>query len=193
MKNTGNTSLAQIRRLTQAELLAEAARTELDNVASLRQHPHLEIERARNRARARDKHLQPAAATPRIRFRSDTTTTTISFSHPHLLLLPANDRPRHLNVRHLCPISGLPARYLDPRTLTPYATVQAFRTVRLLHLQAGETGEKPLDLLRKHKAACRTNTAQTPTPATTTPTHCDTPDPPLLLSRHTHNTTSTSS
>ncbi|GAA5879170.1 hypothetical protein JCM1840_006216 [Sporobolomyces johnsonii] len=31
-----------------------------------------------------------------------------------------------------CPITGLPARYRDPRTLTPYATLPAFRTLNSL-------------------------------------------------------------
>lgn len=40
----------------------------------------------------------------------------------HLLAIPARPRER-------CPITGLPAIYIDPRTGTPYANVQAFQEI----------------------------------------------------------------
>lgn len=55
------------------------------------------------------------------------------------------------HVRHICPISGLPARYMDPVTLTPYANLEAFSVIRQIHRQSTATGERPLDLLRRYK------------------------------------------
>ena len=55
------------------------------------------------------------------------------------------------HVRHICPITGLPARYMDPVTLTPYATLEAFSVIRQIHRQSIDTGERPLDLLRRYK------------------------------------------
>jgi vacuolar protein sorting-associated protein 72 len=37
---------------------------------------------------------------------------------------------RRIPQRHLCPITRLPAKYWDPITNTPYATLQAFRLIR---------------------------------------------------------------
>lgn len=51
----------------------------------------------------------------------------------------------------ICPISGLPARYLDPLTLTPYANLSAFRVLRRLYAIHLETNTPPIDLLREYR------------------------------------------
>jgi vacuolar protein sorting-associated protein 72 len=40
--------------------------------------------------------------------------------------------------RKFCPVTGLPARYVDPITGTPYATSQAFRIIRNKYINEGE-------------------------------------------------------
>ena len=40
--------------------------------------------------------------------------------------------------RKFCPVTGLPARYVDPITGTPYATSQAFRIIRNKYISEGE-------------------------------------------------------
>ena len=40
--------------------------------------------------------------------------------------------------RKFCPVTGLPARYMDPVTGTPYATSQAFRIIRNKYISEGE-------------------------------------------------------
>ena len=40
--------------------------------------------------------------------------------------------------RRFCPVTGLPARYVDPITGTPYATSQAFRIIRNKYISEGE-------------------------------------------------------
>ena len=46
-------------------------------------------------------------------------------------------RPRKPR-RKFCPVTGLPARYVDPITGTPYATSQAFRVIRNKYINEGE-------------------------------------------------------
>ncbi|CAI2737864.1 unnamed protein product [Dicrocoelium dendriticum] len=61
---------------------------------------------------------------------------------------PAPPRPRR-KIR-ICPISGLPAKYLDPVTLTPYANLAAFRVLRRLYQIHLETNTPAVDLLREY-------------------------------------------
>lgn len=50
-------------------------------------------------------------------------------------------RPR----RKLCPVTGLPAKYVDPLTCTPYATPYAFKVIRMRYVsEAEEKCEKRL-------------------------------------------------
>ncbi|CAL8107998.1 unnamed protein product [Calicophoron daubneyi] len=62
---------------------------------------------------------------------------------------PVPPRPRR-HVR-ICPISGLPARYVDPVTLTPYANLAAFRVLRRLYAIHLETNTPAIDLLREYR------------------------------------------
>ncbi|KAK4474398.1 hypothetical protein MN116_001557 [Schistosoma mekongi] len=62
---------------------------------------------------------------------------------------PAPIRPeRRLRI---CPITGQPARYLDPLTLTPYANLAAFRVLRRLYSIHLETKKPPMELLREYR------------------------------------------
>ncbi|KAH8866208.1 Vacuolar protein sorting-associated protein 72 [Schistosoma japonicum] len=51
----------------------------------------------------------------------------------------------------ICPITGQPARYLDPLTLTPYANLAAFRVLRRLYSIHLETRKPPMELLREYR------------------------------------------
>ena len=46
-------------------------------------------------------------------------------------------KPRKPRKR-CCPVTGLPAKYMDPLTGTPYATSQAFRIIRNKYISEGE-------------------------------------------------------
>lgn len=181
--------------------MAIAARTEEENVASLRQYQLLEIEKAKRAARARDRsafNAQPGV--PRVKYHSmrlplltssgaaasasgaptpgaqstnpsartllgpggqyyERTLITFSDQTHFEQVFPSThptQRKRQLvhqlsHVRHLCPITGLPARYMDPVTLTPYATLEAFSVIRQIHRQSIATGDRPLELLRRYK------------------------------------------
>ncbi|GAA6016927.1 hypothetical protein JCM10207_007849 [Rhodosporidiobolus poonsookiae] len=45
---------------------------------------------------------------------------------------PTKDRDGVAGRGYLCPITGLPAKYRDPRTLTPYATLAAYKVLTAL-------------------------------------------------------------
>ncbi|CAH8570075.1 unnamed protein product [Schistosoma turkestanicum] len=70
--------------------------------------------------------------------------------------LPEPDCPAPTPIRpkrrlRICPITGLPARYLDPLTLTPYANLAAFRVLRRLYSVHLETKKPPMELLREYR------------------------------------------
>ncbi|OON23789.1 YL1 nuclear protein [Opisthorchis viverrini] len=64
---------------------------------------------------------------------------------------PAPVAPRPRRIMRICPITGLPARYLDPVTLTPYANLAAFRVLRRLYQLHLETNTPAIDLLREYR------------------------------------------
>lgn len=111
-------------RLSQEQLLAEAKRTEEANRASL--EILLRIEEERKRVGP----VVPALTGPMVRFRSDRSATTVTFadtplpSPPFGLPAPTAPAPR------VCVVTGLPARYTDPKTGQAYATAAALRTLR---------------------------------------------------------------
>ncbi|THD18231.1 Vacuolar protein sorting associated protein 72, partial [Fasciola hepatica] len=65
---------------------------------------------------------------------------------------PVPPVPRPRRRMRICPITGLPARYLDPITLTPYANLAAFRVLRRLYAIHLETNAAPIDLLREYRS-----------------------------------------
>lgn len=70
-----------------------------------------------------------APAGPRVRTHSKGGCTTLTFIETDVpdtirATAPAPPPPAR------CVITGLPAKYRDPQTGTPYATLEAFRTIR---------------------------------------------------------------
>jgi len=67
---------------------------------------------------------------PRVRTHSKAGKTLVSFvdmpAVPDVINAKAPQPPAQVR----CVITGLPARYRDPQTGTPYATLDAFRTIR---------------------------------------------------------------
>lgn len=113
-----------LRRLTQEELLDEAKRTEIINRASL--EAMLKIQESK---KAVAEHKAPPSG-PRVVMRSRGGITTLTFTEadavPACLQAKAPTPPEPPR----CVVTGLPARYRDPQTGAPYATLDAFRTIR---------------------------------------------------------------
>jgi len=123
----------ELRRLTQAEILAEAAQTEIINRASLERM--LRQEEDKRRVIVRERNTDG----PRVKFHSkrtgDVVSNTITFVDmpvPSTIddIAPPYPAPQR------CTVTQAPAKYLDPVTNQPYATLEAFKMLR------GRTGRR---------------------------------------------------
>ena len=137
------------KRLTQEELLAEAKRTERENLASLEAYTRLEAEKKK----VKEKNHEIKG--PFIRFHSvvmpliedigkekktneSTSKSEEKYSRNFLVFTDTKSFPHQYFPQgkpkvakpQFCPITGLPARYVDPITKTPYATASAFKVIR---------------------------------------------------------------
>mmetsp|Transcript_24408 Transcript_24408/g.74495 ORF Transcript_24408/g.74495 Transcript_24408/m.74495 type:complete len:316 (+) Transcript_24408:106-1053(+) len=122
-KNKG----VEMRRLTQEEILAEAAQTEIINRASLEKMLRVEEEKRQVIVRVRD-HTGPRVRTKSVR-EGDSVRTYVTFTD--LPLPPSMDDVAPPYPPHVkCAVTGLTAKYFDPTTRSPYATLEAFRTLR---------------------------------------------------------------
>lgn len=129
-KQRRRTAPTEFKLLTQEELLAEAAQTEIENTKSLQQLVALEEETKRKADVQRDR-----AAGPSLRYlskrRGDGVVTVLATLH-------ANELPPDLCARvappaprpQTCVVTGQLARYRDPASGLPYATAEAFRELR---------------------------------------------------------------
>lgn len=147
-------------RLSQEQLLREAKRTEVKNLASLESY-RLQSEKKSYKEK---KHTLQGSI---IRYHS-MIMPTVALSHPtvtytdsmhttleqpvdgkysrNFIVFTDNDlycntfsypcptRPK----RVYCPVTGLPAKYVDPLTKLPYATAQAFRIIRNRYVKEKE-------------------------------------------------------
>mmetsp|Transcript_15440 Transcript_15440/g.43754 ORF Transcript_15440/g.43754 Transcript_15440/m.43754 type:complete len:283 (+) Transcript_15440:92-940(+) len=109
---------------TQEELLEEAKKTEVENLASLEELKKWEEEKKKKR-RQRVKQ----STGPQIRVRHTAKEKTISFPEGHFPDDLFGKAPPQ-EKQHQCPTSGKPAKYFDPVSKTWYADVDSFRTVR---------------------------------------------------------------
>jgi vacuolar protein sorting-associated protein 72 len=133
----------QGRKMTQEQLLEEAKQTEIENLASLEAYTRLEAEKKTFKAK---KHFING---PIIRYHSVTmpvmatddnksSETTDRYSRNFMIFTDTKSFPKSFFPTELpqkpkrlyCKITGLPAKYVDPITGYPYATMQAFRVIR---------------------------------------------------------------
>jgi vacuolar protein sorting-associated protein 72 len=128
-------------RLTQQQLLEEAARTEVENKRSLELLLMLQEERKRERVRV------ATLQAPRIVWRSssrgvrrdaqgnalDPVRQSLSFTMTSRVPQVINATAPPLPQRAICTITGLPAKYRDPRTGVPFRTPEAFQVIRGSH------------------------------------------------------------
>ncbi|CAL5221719.1 g3963 [Coccomyxa viridis] len=119
----------EFRPLTQEELLAEAAQTEIENTASVQA-----LMAAEEEVRARAASRKAKYSGPMLRYHSkkqgDTSVMLIEIAN---MLPPKHLQPQRAPLapaRSLCIITGQPAKYRDPETGMPYASVEAFKELR---------------------------------------------------------------
>jgi vacuolar protein sorting-associated protein 72 len=117
--------------------LAEAKYTEEYNRASLEYLTRMEEEKKKTATVGRGQIKGPM-----IRFLSKNGVNTITFTDvdafPNFINAKSqpckNKLPSFLTAldpqKAVCPITGQPAKYLEPTTLTPYATIDAFKAIK---------------------------------------------------------------
>jgi vacuolar protein sorting-associated protein 72 len=112
-------------KLTQRQLLEAAAKTEIENKRSLKVMLLFQAERKRQ-ASTRTKHTGP-----RVRLLSRRGLgSLVTFTGVDRVPTVINSTPVSYPEPPVCAITGLPARYRDPRTGVPYATLEAFKAIR---------------------------------------------------------------
>jgi len=119
------------KKLTQAQLLEEAKTTEVLNRESLA--IMLKIEEEKKKI----PQTRPVSKGPRIIYHSKDGNTTVTFTDPDCLPESFNAKPP-CPRKAICEITGLPARYLDPKTGKYYATAAAFKVIREKYVQKVE-------------------------------------------------------
>lgn len=138
----------KLERLTQDQLLREAKRTEVKNLASLESY-RLQSEKKTFKEK---KHTIEG---PVVRYQSvvmpcnNESSNDASFHDKYsrnfiiftdnelycnTFSYPSLPRPK----RVYCSVTGLPAKYIDPLTRLPYATAQAFRIIRNKYVKEKE-------------------------------------------------------
>ncbi|KAK6156218.1 hypothetical protein DH2020_010466 [Rehmannia glutinosa] len=113
------------KRMTQEEMLLEAAQTEIMNLRNL------------EKVLAREEEVKKRAIVhkavysgPQIRYHSkDGKLSLCSFKGLSLFLLVSTSSTPYPE-KAVCAVTGLPAIYRDPKTGLPYATKEAFKVIR---------------------------------------------------------------
>ena len=167
LKKKAKTTKKVERELTQEEKLQEAKDTEKINIESLKKYEQMELENKRKAVR----HTKRTVQGPFIRYRSvampliqedrinvddlednssnkkseedNQERTFLTFSDHDTFRKAFPRQHRRINQTKICPITRLPAKYFDPVTQHPYASLQAFRILRETYYnQLEQKGDK---------------------------------------------------
>lgn len=113
------------KRMTQEEMLLEAAQTEIMNLRNL------------ERVLAREEEVKKRAIVhkavyngPQIRYLSKNGYSYLEFINGSSFDSQISTTPTPYPEKALCDVTGLPAIYRDPVTGLPYATKEAFKVIR---------------------------------------------------------------
>ncbi|XP_042483142.1 SWR1 complex subunit 2 isoform X2 [Macadamia integrifolia] len=113
------------KRMTQEEMLLEAAQTEIMNLRNL------------ERVLAREEEVKKRAVVhkaiysgPQIRYSSRNGQLFLEFSKGLSFQSEICTTSASYPQRAICAVTGLPAKYRDPKTGLPYATREAFKIIR---------------------------------------------------------------
>lgn len=118
------------RQLTQAELLAEAARTEIENTRSLEYLVAVEEENKRKATASRRKYVGPMICYRSRKGEDGYEHTTLEVRN---MKTPEYLEPKKAPIppeKDLCVITKQVAKYRDPLTGKPYADIAAFKALR---------------------------------------------------------------
>lgn len=116
------------KRMTQEEMLAEAAQTEIMNLRNL-EHMLAREEEVKRRAVV---HKEVYSG-PQIQYLSRNGKTFLEFSKGLSFQSEICTTPVPYPQKAICTVTKLPAKYRDPKTGLPFATKEAFRLIRECH------------------------------------------------------------
>ncbi|GAV66690.1 YL1 domain-containing protein/YL1_C domain-containing protein [Cephalotus follicularis] len=113
------------KRMTQEEMLLEAAQTEIMNLRNL--------ERVLAREEEKKKRAivhKAVYSGPQLRYLSKDGCSFLEFSKGYSFDSEISTTSVPYPDKALCAVTGLPAKYRDPKTGLPYATKEAFKIIR---------------------------------------------------------------
>ncbi|KAF7836390.1 SWR1 complex subunit 2 [Senna tora] len=129
------------KRMTQEEMLLEAAQTEIMNLRNL------------ERVLAREEEVKRRAIVhkavyngPQIRYISKDGCTFLEFSKGLSFQSEISTTSVPYPEKSVCAITGLPAKYRDPLTGLPYATLEAFKIIRQRVLDENADAKKEMNM-----------------------------------------------
>lgn len=121
------------RQLTQAELLAEAARTEVENIRSLQYMEAIEEENKRKATSNGGRYSGPMISVKSVKNSDGLEQTAVVVKN---MAMPEYLRPQKAPPapeKDMCVVTNTVAKYRDPLTGKPYATLEAFKVLRGMH------------------------------------------------------------
>lgn len=125
------------KRMTQEEMLLEAAQTEIMNLRNL------------ERVLAREEEVKKRAIVhkavysgPQIRYLSKNGYSYLDFMNGSSFESEVSTTAKPYPKKQVCAITGLPAIYRDPKTGLPYATKEAFKIIREQYAEASSCTKK---------------------------------------------------
>ncbi|KAK9914641.1 hypothetical protein M0R45_038409 [Rubus argutus] len=129
------------KRMSQEEMLLEAAQTEIINLRNL------------ERVLAREEEVKKRAIVhkavytgPQLRYFSKNGCSYLEFSRGLSFQSEISTTSPPYPEKAVCAVTGLPAKYRDPKTGLPYATKEAFKIIRQQFLQESGAVRKEMDL-----------------------------------------------
>ncbi|KAH9734623.1 SWR1 complex subunit 2 [Citrus sinensis] len=129
------------KRITQEEMLLEAAQTEIMNLRNL------------ERVLAREEEVKKRAIVhkavytgPQLRYLSKDGYSYLEFSKGVSFQSELSTTSVPYPERAVCAVTGLPAKYRDPKTGLPYATKEAFKIIRERFVDESSGIRKAMDM-----------------------------------------------
>ena len=118
------------RQLTQAELLAEAARTEVENIRSLQYMEAIEEENKRKASSTGGRYNGPMISIKSVKNADGFEQTAVVVKNMNMpeYLQPRKAPP--VPEKDMCAVTNTMAKYRDPLTGKPYANMEAFKILR---------------------------------------------------------------
>ncbi|KAL1549700.1 SWR1 complex subunit 2 isoform X1 [Salvia divinorum] len=125
MKPIKRKSVGEEKKITQEEMLLEAAQTEIMNLRNL------------EKVLAREEEVKKRAIVhkavysgPQIRYLSKNGLSHLTFMNGSSFDSGVSTKSTPYSEKAVCAVTGVPAIYRDPKTGLPYATKEAFKIIR---------------------------------------------------------------